>query len=135
MYKKLFFIFSIFLTIFLIFFISSTAFFADAPQLELDVKKVERVSDEEIMIQYGVINRRDFDCFNVSIAFKVLSGETPVACKEIKETIPKGADGTEIKEVKIKVHAGTTDLNVKSTIFFSTKRYRIENWFSGCKDF
>jgi hypothetical protein len=131
MCKKLIFVFSIFL----IYYTSVTTFGADEPQLELAVKKVDRVSDEEVIIQYGVINRRDFDCFNVSVAFKIMDGEVPVGCKEVKETIPKGADGTDIKEVKIKVPAKAKELNIKSTIFFSAKRYRIENWFSGCKDF
>ncbi len=101
MCKKLIFVFSIFL----IYYTSVTTFGADEPQLELAVKKVDRVSDEEVIIQYGVINRRDFDCFNVSVAFKIMDGEVPVGCKEVKETIPKGADGTDIKEVKIKVPA------------------------------
>lgn len=131
MLKKLIILFFLFS----ICFISLANISANENHLELAVKKIERISKEELMIQYGVINRRNFDCFNVSIAFKILEGDVPVSCKEIKETIPKGADGTDLNEVKIKVPADAKDLNIESAIFFSTKRYRIENWFSGCKEF
>ncbi len=126
---------TIIITVMVLFLLTFTTFAADNAGFELVVKKVERISNEEVVIQYGVISRKDFDCFNVSIAFKIIEGDAPVACKEIKETIPKGADGTDIKEVNIKVPADAKELNIKSTIFFSAKRYRIEDWFSGCKDF
>ena len=126
-------IITIIFTVFFIFLFSLAE--VSARDLELVTKKVDKNSPEEITVQYGVINKKNFDLFNVSLCFKVLKEEVPVACKEIKTTVPKGSDGSDIKEITIKIPADEKDLRLVSTIFYSTRRYKIEKWFSGCKNF
>ena len=124
---------AIIFAVFFTFLLSLTT--VNAKDLDLVVKKVEQNNPGEITIQYGVKSYKNFNLFNVSICFKVLKGDIPVGCKEIKITVPKGSDGSEIKETKIMVSGDEKDLKLISTIFYSTSRYKIEQWFSDCKSF
>ncbi|MGD9162780.1 MAG: hypothetical protein PVG39_30520 [Desulfobacteraceae bacterium] len=108
---------------------------ANARDIELVTKNVKKNNSGEITIQFGVISNKNFDLLNVSICFKVLKEDVPVGCKEIKITVPKGSDGTDIKEAKIIVPENEKDLKLISTIFYSTRRYKIEEWFSDCQSF
>jgi hypothetical protein len=103
--------------------------------IELAIKEVERIGEEEIAIKYSVINRKNFDRYNVSLVFKILEDNKPIGCKEIRTTIPIGSDGSDIQEVIINTFSGDNDFKLTSRIFYSTKRYRIEEWFSGCREF
>ena len=120
-------------TAFFVILFSLTA--VNANDFELVIKKVEQINEEEITIQYSVINRRNYNRNNVSLAFKILEEDIPVGCKEIKTTIPKGSDGSDIKETKIKISGKGKNLKINSTIFYITKRYRIDEWFSGCPNY
>lgn len=103
--------------------------------IELVIKEAERTGEEEVTIKYGVINRKNFDRFNVSLVFKILVDNKPIGCKEIRTTIPNGSDGSDIKETIISTLSGDKDFKLTSRVFYSTKRYRIEEWFSGCQQF
>ena len=109
---------------------------ASAKDVKLVVKKIEKINEEEISLQYSVINTKDYDLNNMIIAFKILEDGTPVGCKEIKSTVPGGADGSDIKETNIKISGHGGKLKYKSNIFFwNTKRYAIDKWFSECPRF
>ena len=105
-----------------------------ANDIELVVKKVEKVSDDEFSVQYYVINRKNFDRYNVTIGFKIFDDGVPVGCKRIKTTIPKDSDESDIKEAKIKISGEGKNLDFKANIFYLTKQYRVDEWFSDCPD-
>jgi hypothetical protein len=105
-----------------------------AADIELDVKSAECIEDNKILIKYSIINYRDFDRPNVSIAFRIMSDEKPAACKEIIMVVPKNADGSKVYEAVIDKPCKEMDFHLESTIFHNVKRYRIENWFSGCPE-
>ena len=106
--------------------------FAWATDIELIVHEAECMKDGKMVIRYSIINTRDFDRPNVSICFKVMKDETPVAGRELRVVIPKKADGSQIYETIIKVPCKKEDYRLESTIFYIAKRYIIENWFAGC---
>lgn len=106
-----------------------------ANDFDLVINDVNRISEEEVVIKYGVISRKNFDFPNVSIAFKILVNDKPIGCKEIRSTIPKNSDGSGIQETTISTSSGDKEFKLSSRIFYSTKRYRIEEWFSDCKSF
>jgi hypothetical protein len=105
-----------------------------AADIELDVKSAECLDDNKILIKYAVINYRDFDRPNVSIAFRIMSDKKPAACEEIIMVVPKNADGSKIHEAVIDTPCKEMDFRLESTIFHNVSRYRIENWFSGCPE-
>ena len=96
---------------------------------------MKKVSEDEIAVQYYVINKRDYDLNSMIIAFKILEEDKPVGCKKIETMIPKGSDESEIKDTTIKISGHGGKLKYKSSIFFDTKRYKIDEWFSECPRF
>lgn len=109
--------------------------YAQNKDIELVVKSRECQEDNKVLIKYGVINYRNFDRPNVSVIFKAMEDEKPVACKEVKSVIPKGDDGTEIYETTIDLPCKGRDLKVESTIMHSVSRYKIDEYLSGCPGF
>jgi hypothetical protein len=103
-----------------------------AEDIELVVKSAECIDDNKIIIKYSVINYRDFDRNNVSVAFKIMEDGKPIACKEVIMTIPKNSDGTEIHEAIIETTCKERVFGLQATIFHNVKRYKIETWFEGC---
>ncbi len=106
--------------------------FARAANIELIVHGAECLKDGKMVIRYSVINDRDFDRPNVSICFKVMKDETPVAGRELRVVIPKKSDGSQVYETIINVPCEKEDFRIQSTIFYIEKRYKIEEWFTGC---
>jgi hypothetical protein len=106
-----------------------------ASDFELVINDVKRISEKEVVIKYGVKSTKDFDFPNVSIGFKILVDDKPIGCKEVRATIPKGSDGTDIQETTVSTSSGEEAFKLSSRIFYSTKRYRVEEWFSDCKSF
>lgn len=103
-----------------------------AGDMELVVKSAECSDDNKFIIKYGVINHKDFDRNNVSMAFKITEDEKPIACKEIKMTIPKNSDGSEIYEAIIETPCKDKSFGLKANFFHNVSRYKIEEWFEGC---
>ena len=89
-------------------------------------------TEEGILIRYGVVNQRNLDRPNVSILLKVITEGKPLACKEIKMVVPKGADGTEINEVILEAECEGKSLSLTYAIVQNYVRYRIKEWLSGC---
>ena len=73
-----------------------TPSYAQDKDIELIKRSAECTEDNKILIKYSVTNSRDFPRPNIIIGFKVLNGEEVVACKQIKITVPKNADGSEV---------------------------------------
>lgn len=112
--------------------ISLTVSTAVGKDIEMVIKENE-CTDEGIVIRYSLINGRNFDRPNVGIGFKVLVDGKVVACKEIRITVPKGADGTDVKEEILEVPCKDKAAKVITKIFGSSlSRYKVEEWFSGC---
>jgi len=96
--------------------------------------------EEEVVIHYSIINYINFDRPNVSVVFKIMKEEKPIACKELVVTIPKIDDGSEIEELIIDVPCEEKSVSIQSSIFHDetnyktnySKRYRIDQFFSGC---
>lgn len=107
---------------------------AHARDLELVIKDF-KCMEEGTSISYGVINKKSFDRHNISICFKILVDSKPIECMEIKTTIPRNADGSNIKKAFIAMNCKKKPSELQNTILYSTKRYTIEEWFSGCKNF
>ncbi len=103
-----------------------------AKDLELVVKGSECQEDNKILIKYNVINYKDFDRNNTTIIFKIMEDKKPIACKELKATIPKGEDGSVIYETTIETPCKDKTYKLESTIFKYVKRYRIDEFLSGC---
>lgn len=109
---------------------------ASAKDVKLVVEKMEKINNEEISVQYSVINRKNHDLNNMIIAFKIIEEGVPVGCKEIKTNIPGDSDGSDTKETKIKISGNGGKLKYKSNIFYwNAKRYAIDKWFSECPGF
>lgn len=103
-----------------------------ARDVEMIVKDHECLQDGKVRVRYGLVNNRDFDVNNVSLAFKILIDNKPVACKELKVTIPKGSDGSVIQEIFIEAPCKPGAFKLGYAAFHLMKRYKIDNWFSGC---
>ena len=103
-----------------------------AKDLELVTKSSECHKDNKVLIKYGVINYKDFDRNGSTIIFKIMGNDKPMACKELKVTIPKGDDGSKIYETTVESPCNDIDYKVESTIFKYVKRYRIDNFLSDC---
>jgi hypothetical protein len=101
--------------------------------IQLQIKDFECVEDGKITVHYTINNTFGFDYNNVSLCFKLVEDEKPVVCKEMKITIPKGADGSEVKELILNASCLNRNLSLKSAVFYMAKRYRIDEWFSDCK--
>jgi hypothetical protein len=107
--------------------------YAQNKDIELVVKGADCLEDNKISIKYGVINYRDFDRPNVSILFKIMEDKNPLACKEVKATIPKKDDGSEKYEAIIEVPCKDKSYSIESTIYHSVPRYKIQEFLSGCQ--
>lgn len=129
MNKKTTFIFALFFVFLL------SCLTAGAKDIELKVKNMKKVSEEEIAVKYYVINKRDNDLNSMVLAFKILEEGKPIGCKEIETSIPKGSDESDVKETKIRISGHGGKLKYKSNIFFNKKRYKIDEWFSECPRF
>jgi len=119
----------LYIAIFTCFLSLSTSY---AKDLELVVKSSECQKDNKVLVKYGVINYKDFDRNGTTIIFKVMKDDKPIACKELKVTIPKGDDGSKIYETTIEAPCNDITYKVESTIFKYVKRYRIDNFLSDC---
>ena len=90
--------------------------------------------EEEIVIHYSVINYINFDRQNVSLVFKIMKEEKPIACRELILTITKGADGSEINELIIDAQCEGKAISLKSSLFHDNSNYnkqqRIDQFFS-----
>jgi hypothetical protein len=125
-----------------IFFLSVLLYFTSpflAPTYADDFKLIINdfaCEEEEIVINYSVKNYINFDRPNVSLVFKIIKEEKPIACKELNVTIPKGADGSKIKELIIDAQCEEKSLSLKSSIFHDkanyNKRHRVDQFFTGC---
>jgi len=100
--------------------------------LELQVKDFECVEDGEIVVHYGLVNTYGYDYNNVTLGFKIVQYEKPIACKRLNVVVPKDADGSEINEFVINAPCSDKTYSLKSAIFYYIKRYKIEEWFSDC---
>ena len=103
-----------------------------AKDVEMIVKNYQCLKDGQVRVRYGLINNRNFDVHNVTLAFKILIDNEPVACKELKVTIPKGSDGSEIHEIFIETPCESKAFKLGYAAFHLIKRYKIDKWFSGC---
>jgi hypothetical protein len=101
--------------------------------IQLQVKDFECVEDGKIVVHYSLNNTFGFDYNNVSLCFKLVEDDKPIACKELKITIPKEADGSKLEELVINAPCSNKSLSLKSAVFYYTKRYKIEEWFADCK--
>jgi hypothetical protein len=110
--------------------ISGNAYSGD---IQLQVKDFECVDDGKIVVHYTLVNTFGFDYNNVSLCFKLVEDEKAVACKELKVVVPVDADGSKIDEFTIQLPCSNKDFSLKSAVFYYTKRYRIDEWFSECK--
>ena len=103
-----------------------------AQDLDLVVKGSECHKDNKVLVKYGVINNKDFNRNGTTIIFKVMKDDKPIACKELKVTIPKGDDGSKIYETTVEAPCSDIDYKVESTILKYLKRYSIDNFLSDC---
>jgi hypothetical protein len=105
---------------------------AHGNDLELVIKE-NKCTDEGVMIKYSFINHRKFDKPNVTAAFKITVDGKTVACKQIKTTVPRGADGSDIKETLLEATCKGKAAKIQSRLFTGmTARSTINNWESDC---
>lgn len=114
-------------------FLISSAFFTptSASDLKLLINEY-RCAEEGVLVRYGVINQRNFDRPNISILFKISVRGKPVGCKELNVVIPKGANGSEINETIVKAPCRGKSFKLTTSIFHNIKKYKKDQWFSGC---
>lgn len=101
-------------------------------EIQLLLKDFECTEEGNIVIHYGLISTYNFEYNNVTLGFKVMDGEKPVACRRIKTSVKEGADGSEIHELIIDVPCTGKNLNLESAAFYYIKKYKIDEWFSDC---
>jgi hypothetical protein len=107
--------------------------FAHSGDIELQVKDFECVEDDKIIVHYSFVSSYDFEYPNVTIGFKLMENNKPIVCKQLKVTVPKNADGSELNEFVINAPCSGKKYNLDSAIFYYVKNYKIEEWFSDCK--
>ena len=100
--------------------------------LNLKIKEFSLKEEGKFLIRYGMINTRNYDRYNVTVAFKILSEDKIVACRELKLTVPAGSDGSEIYETSIDADCKYEGARLRSMIFQATKRYKIEEQLADC---
>jgi len=108
---------------------------ARAKNIELNVREFKCLEDGSIVIRFSLINTRDFDHPNVSLCFIITREGKPIACRELRVVVEKGADGSQIYETVIKAPCGQGSYGLRSTVIHNAKRYQIEEWFVGCPGF
>ena len=105
---------------------------ANAKDVEIRLNGYECLEDGRVQVRYNLINNRNFDINNVVLGFKVIVDNKPVACKEIKVNVPKGSDGSDIQEIFIEGSCKPHTFKLGYGAFHLIKRYKIDEWFSGC---
>ena len=125
--KKILFLIGLFL-------ISINLFLASAYAKDVEIKlnDYECLEDGSVRVSYGLINNRNFDINNVILGFKIIVDEKPIACKEIKVNVPEGSNGSEIREIFIEGSCKPGIFKLGYGAFHLMKRYKIDEWFSGC---
>jgi hypothetical protein len=108
--------------------------YAQGRDIELLVKSAECLEDNKILIKYSVTNSRNFDRPNIVIGFKILENEKIVACKRLKITVPKNADGSEIYEATIDRPCKDRPFRLVANMFRNMKQFYIDEWFEGCPE-
>jgi hypothetical protein len=101
--------------------------------IQLQVKDFECAEDGKIVVHYSLVNSFGFEYNNVILGFKVVEDGKPIACNELKVVVPKDADGSQINELTINTPCSEKGYSLESAIFYYIKRYKIDEWFSGCK--
>jgi len=105
---------------------------AYAGEIKLIVKNFQCTEEDKIIVEYGLINTFGFEYNNVTLGFKLVEEGKSIACNQTKVIVPKGADGTEIKELTITVPCAGKNLNLETAAFYYVKKYKIDEWFSDC---
>lgn len=101
-------------------------------EINLLIHDFECIEDGKLVVHYGLVNTFDFEYQNVTVGFKIVEEGKTIACSETKVIVPKGADGSEINEIIIDVPCSGKSYSLKSAVFYYTKRYIIDEWFSDC---
>jgi hypothetical protein len=100
-----------------------------AKSLQLIIEDFSR-ADNGYMIRFSVRNNYTYDR-NPIVAFKILDGDTPLACKQIALKVAKGADGSKVHETKIDAPP-REGVILESRIFERVRRNRVGGWFADC---
>jgi hypothetical protein len=106
---------------------------AHSGDLQLQVKDFECIEDNKLVVHYSIVNTFGFDYKNVSLGFKLVEDDKPITCKEVKVTVSKDADGSQVDELVLNVPCSNKSFSIKSAIFYYVKRYKIDEWFLDCK--
>ena len=102
---------------------------ATGSQLDIDIKDF-LCRDGKYVVLFGIINKFSYNQKPI-VAFRVLKGTKPVACKKISVDAPTGADGSAVHEAIIGV-CSDEDVILESRIFKQRHRDDVAGWFSGC---
>ena len=105
---------------------------SEASNIELNVREFNCLQNGNAIIRFSLINTRNFDYPNVSLCFIILKEGNPIACRELRVVVEKGADGSQVYETVIKAPCGLVSYGLKATVFHNARRYQIEEWFAGC---
>lgn len=82
-------------------------------------------------IKFGVINRNTYET-NPTIAFKILGGSGPLACKQLTLTVPAGSDGSVLQETTLDGPCMKGEATLESRVFDQRDRNRAGPWLSDC---
>ena len=100
--------------------------------LNLTIKEFSRKEEGRFFIRFGLINTRNYDRYNVTVIFKIVSGDKPVGCRELKVTVPANSDGSEYQDIVIDTDGKFEKARLQSMIFQARKRYKIEEKLADC---
>jgi hypothetical protein len=101
-------------------------------EIQIFTSSIDCTEDDKIVVHYSLKSTYDFEYPNVTLGFKVLEEGKTVACKEVKMSVPKESDGSEINEVVIDMPCEGKKFTVQSAVFYNIKRYKIDEWFADC---
>jgi hypothetical protein len=101
----------------------------EAKNLELIVADFSPF-DDGYVIRFSVRNNYTYDR-NPIVAFKILDGDVPLACKQITLKVVKGADGSRVHETRIDAPL-REGVILESRIFERVRRNRLGIWFAEC---
>lgn len=98
--------------------------------LAVDVKDVF-CKDGKYVITFGVVNRNTYER-TPTIAFKVLDGDRPVACKKITLTVPAESDGSVPQEIALDGPCIEGEAAAQARIYDQRDQNRAGPWLSDC---
>jgi hypothetical protein len=116
-------------------FVSTGLFLSNAysGDVSIQVKDLKYNGDGQVVVHYSLLNTYGFDYPNMTLGFKVTQDGKPLGCHRVKQSIPKGANGSEVIELVIDARTNGKQFNFEYVSFTGGVDFnKVDAWFAGC---